>query len=116
MEAETGQFWLALAFQIPLVVAVGWLVAKGIFVTGREAEKRESAIRSQMEARDAEHKLELQRRNDTLTAEIEYREKLRAEEREARLRAEDRLAIAVKSMDEVTQFLSAIEKEIIRGR
>jgi hypothetical protein len=110
------QSWLAIAFQIPLLATAGVLITRGTFITGREANARVEAIQKILDRREEEHAAELKRRNDTLMTQIEYREKLRAEEREGRVKAEERLATMAKSMDQVTDFLSSIEKEVIRGR
>lgn len=100
-----GQFWLALALQIPLVVAVGWLIGSGIFVTGRELNRREK-----------DHQDELARRTDVLTQQIEYREGLRVEERDGRLKAEERLSAMARTIEQIADLMGDIEKEIIRGR
>jgi hypothetical protein len=110
------QSWLAIAFQIPLLATAGVLITRGTFITGREANARVEAIQKVLDRREEEHAAELKRRHDTLSAQIEYRESLRVEERDARIKAEQRLEVMAKSMDQVTDFLSSIEKEVIRGR
>lgn len=101
---DFGQFWLAVVLQVPLLVAFGYMIARGIFVAGRELDRREK-----------EHQAELQRRTETLQTQIEYRETLRTEERDARLRAEERLSTMAKGIEQITGLMTDIEKEIIRG-
>lgn len=103
-QIDFGLFWLAVVLQIPLVVGFGFLIARGIFVAGRELDRRER-----------EHQAELQRRHETLTKEIEYREKLRVEEQQARLKAEERLATMARGIEAITALMNDIEKEIIRA-
>lgn len=100
-----AQFWVALILQIPIVVGVGYLLARGVFVTGRELTRREE-----------DHQAELQRRTESLTREIEYRETLRQEEQRGRVQAEERLSVMSRGIEQITALMNDIEKEIIRGR
>jgi len=59
-------------------------------------------------------RLRTQQETERLTESLEYAERLRAEEHEARLRAEERTDEAIKVMEEHTELLREIERDILR--
>ncbi len=97
----TPQVWDTLAtilqdYGLPLVMlgVFGWLIITGRLVTGRE----------------------LNRRVSSLVEELKYRDSLRLEERDGRLKAEERLDRALETMRGHTDLLRDIEREIVRGQ
>jgi C4-dicarboxylate-specific signal transduction histidine kinase len=58
---------------------------------------------------------ELERKQALLEREIEYRDKLRTEERTSRLKTEDRLAANIAVLRDITEALKDIDRDLIAG-
>lgn len=95
---------LGLVFQMPLVAVVAWA-----FLTGRVHSPAE------MTRREEEHRAELQRRTDTLTAQVSDWRRLYDQERADRIEADRRLTTATGELRDVTGRVEELTKEVIRG-
>lgn len=95
---------VAVVLQLPLVAVVTWA-----FLTGKVHSNAE------LERREHEHAAELQRRNDTLMAQINDWRTLHNQERADRIEADRRLTAATGELKEVTGRVEELTKEVIRG-